>query len=260
MPWHNGRFRGSRYFRGAGRMPAAASTLRIHFCFDIDRHSLLCVYTCAPLPLTNHMNRAWCCSCVWGAVADACCGSGACAANRSATNVWIGSLYIEVCFLLTIACLLVFTSWTDWAVVTNCALLPLHAMQIDSSIRHGHLCAYETVAYMDRVGLGCYSAAWLRILTLALDAVALSKIIYNTTMTTSDSAITQTVFVSLLFAVSFYRAQKFFVRVVNTSEASDDAPFRGHGFAFLLIKNFSAAATNSGGPERLQLIGGGGSS
>lgn len=205
------------------------------------------------------MNRAWCCSCLCGAVTEACCGSGACAANRRSTNVWIGSLYVEVCFLLTIVCLLVFTSWTDWTIVTNCALLPLHAMQIDSSIRHGHLCNYESVATVERVGLGCYSAAWLRILTLALDAVALSKIIYNTAVSTSDSAITQAVFVGLLFTVSVYRAQKFFVRVSNAGNNNancDDPLYRGHGFAFLLIQSFSAAATNSGGVyERSPLMG-----
>jgi len=190
------------------------------------------------------------CCCVWSAIETTCCGTGACAANRRATNVWIGSLYLEVCLLLTIVCLLVFTSWTDWAVVTNCALLPLHAMQIDSSIRHGHVCSFETAYAVERVGLGCYSAAWLRILTLALDAVALSKIVYNTAISASDSAITQAVFVGLLFAMSVYRAQKFFVRV------SDGSLNCGHGLSFLLIQNFNAAATNSGGFERLPLING----
>ena len=180
-----------------------------------------------------------------------CCGTGACAANRRATNVWIGSLYLEVCLLLTIVCLLVFTSWTDWAVVTNCALLPLHAMQIDSSIRHGHVCAFESAFTVDRVGLGCYSAAWLRILTLSLDAVALSKIVYNTAIAASDSAITQSVFVGMLFAMSMYRAQKFFLRV----SFLEDAVHCGHGLSFLLIKNFNAAATNSGGgSENLSLM------
>jgi hypothetical protein len=196
------------------------------------------------------MHRSRCCCCCWTALETACCGTGACAANRSVTNVWIGSLYLEVCLLLTIVCLLVFTSWTDWAVVTNCALLPLHAMQIDSSIRHGHVCAYESAHAVERVGLGCYSAAWFRILTLALDAVALSKIVYNTAISASDSAITQAVFVGALFLMSMYRAQKFFVRVM-----SDDGLNCGHGLSFLLIQNFNAAATNSGGSEGLQLLG-----
>lgn len=199
--------------------------------------------------MMSNQNRIWCCCC-WNAVSGACC-SPACWANRDQTNVWIASLYIEVCFLLAIACLLVFTSWTDWTVVTNCAILPLHAMQIDSSIRHGHRCMFETQDVVTRVGLGCYSAAWMRILTLALDAVALSKIAYNTaTSAASDSVITQSVFVGLLFVVSAYRAQQFFLRVPGTPEQTLPS---GHGFAFVLIKNFSAAATN-GGSERISLL------
>jgi hypothetical protein len=125
-------------------------------------------------------------------------------------------------------------------------------MQIDSSIRHGHACSYEIPATIQRVGLSCYSAAWLRIITFALDAVALSKIVYNTAVSASDSNITQSVFVGLLFLMSVYRAQKFFIRV---SGNPDETIHRGHGFAFLLIKNFSSAATNSG-PETTPLING----
>lgn len=181
------------------------------------------------------------------------CVSPGCAANRESTLKWIASLYFEACVLLTMAALLVFMSWTDWTIVTNCALLPLHALQIDSSLRHGNRCNYETSSQVAIVGLGCYSAAWLRILTLTLDAVALSKIVYNTATSASDSHITQAVFVGVLFLMSVYRAKTFFVRLNSSTE--EDVP-SGHGISILLMTNFSnTVARSTGNPEEQALMG-----
>jgi len=85
-------------------------------------------------------------------------------------------------------------------------------------------------------------------MTLSLDAVALSKVIYNIAnsgSSSSDSTISQTAFVGALFLLSAYRAQLFFIRTTNASKNG------GHGFEFLLMKNFITVGDSSGESARL---------